>query len=57
MIFKIGIHITHLYWPVKMMNDDKFYMFNLAMWDVGKLASTKYEYILPVSKFTALKFY
>jgi hypothetical protein len=44
-----GIQITHLYWPVKMFKIEKFIMFNLSMWDVGKLASTKYDYILPVS--------
>jgi hypothetical protein len=44
-----GIHITHLYWPVKMLQIEKFIMFNLSMWDVGKLASSKYDYILPVS--------
>ena len=44
-----GIHITHLFWPVKMYQIEKFIMFNLSMWDVGKLASTKYDYILPVN--------
>ncbi len=43
-----GIQITNLYWPVKMLKIEKFIMFNLSMWDVGKLASTKYDYILPV---------
>ena len=42
-----GIDITHLYWPVKIQNTDKLFVFNMAMWDVGKLASAKYEYILP----------
>ncbi|CAF0711664.1 unnamed protein product [Brachionus calyciflorus] len=42
-----GIQITHLYWPVKMVDSDKFLMFNLAFWDMGKSASIKYEYIQP----------
>lgn len=42
-----GINVTHLYWPVKMQNYDKFLMFNLSMWDVGKNCSEKYDYILP----------
>jgi hypothetical protein len=36
-----------LYWPIKLYDSDKFLMANLAVWDVGKLCSTKYEYILP----------
>ena len=44
-----GIQITHLYWPVKMVNYEKFLMFDLAMWDVGKQAISKYDYIIPVS--------
>jgi REM2 and Rab-like small GTPase 1 len=43
-----GIHVTHLYWPVKVTRHDRVLMFNLAMWDVGKTFSTKYDYILPV---------
>ena len=42
-----GIHITHLYWPIKLVNIEKFIMFNLAVWDVGRLYSTKYDYIIP----------
>ena len=45
----LGICVTHLYWPVKMPDRDKFLIFNLGMWDVGKLCSAKYDYILPVS--------
>lgn len=37
-----------------MKSYDKFLMFNLAMWDVGKLCSAKYDYILPVSVFKML---
>lgn len=44
-----GISVTHLYWPVKMQNYDKFFMFNLALWDLGKTSSDKYQYILPSS--------
>jgi GTPase SAR1 family protein len=47
-----GIQITHVYWPVKMANFEKFLMFDLAMWDVGKQAITKYDYIIPVSLFS-----
>jgi len=42
-----GISVTHFYWPVKVKTNVQFLMFNLAMWDVGKLCSLKYEYILP----------
>ena len=42
-----GIHITQLYWPIKLINIEKFIMFNLNIWDVGKLCSTKYDYIIP----------
>jgi GTPase SAR1 family protein len=42
-----GIHITNVYWPIKLVNIEKFIMFNLAFWDVGKLCSTKYDYIIP----------
>lgn len=42
-----GIHITNIYWPVKLINVDKFIMFKLSFWDVGKACSTKYDYILP----------
>ena len=42
-----GIHITHLYWPIKLVNIEKFIMFNLSIWDVGRLYSTKYDYIIP----------
>lgn len=44
-----GISVTHLYWPVKVQNYDKFLMFNLALWDLGKNSSDKYQYILPSS--------
>ncbi len=50
-----GILVTHLYWPVKMFQVEKFVMFNLSVWDVGKLASTKYDYILPVKYNLVLK--
>jgi hypothetical protein len=43
-----GIEITHIYWPVKLVSGEKFFVFDLAMWDCGKLASAKYDYILPV---------
>ena len=33
-----------------MVNAEKVYVFDLAMWDCGKLASAKYDYILPVKK-------
>ena len=46
-----GISITHLYWPIKMQSYDRFLMFNLSMWDVGKNCSEKYDYILPVCVF------
>lgn len=34
-----------------MVNSERFMMFNLAFWDVGKLASIKYDYIQPVRIF------
>jgi GTPase SAR1 family protein len=44
-----GIEITHIYWPVRLVNSDEFFVFDLAMWDCGKLASAKYDYIERVS--------
>ncbi len=45
----IGISVSRFYWPVKLANSEKFLMFNLAMWDAGKVSLTKYDYIEPVS--------
>lgn len=46
-----GIHVNNLYWPVKIKSVDRFLMFKLSIWDVGKVCSMKYDYIMPVGTF------
>ncbi|XP_013397888.1 REM2- and Rab-like small GTPase 1 [Lingula anatina] len=45
-----GIQTTEVYWPVKILHEDKVVMFQLQFWDAGENALKKFDHVLPACK-------